>query len=119
MTHITFYKSSDVFYGFKEEGHTGFADEGSDILCSAISAMTMLVINTIEVGYTSSVDYTIAEDSTTVELIARGALMAYEKDDKKRYAVAGLMMSYYHQLRELQEEYYDFLSVEVIEKKCE
>ena len=30
--------------GFKLSGHAGFAEEGSDIVCSAVS---MLVINTI------------------------------------------------------------------------
>ena len=117
MTHVTFYKSSDVFYGFKEEGHTGFADEGSDILCAALSSMTMLVINAIEVGYGSCADYSIAEDSATAVLIAKGALAAYEKDSAKRYAVSGLILAYYHQLRELAEDYYDFLSVEVVERK--
>jgi len=116
MTHVTFYKSSDVFYGFKEQGHTGYGEEGNDILCSALSSMTMLIINAIEVAYESSVDYIIDDKSTTVELIAKGALSAYEKDDKKRYAVAGLMLAYYYQLKELAEEYYDFLSVEVVER---
>ena len=117
MTHVTFYKSNDVFYGFKEEGHAGFAEEGNDIVCSALSAMTMLVINAIEVGYSSSVDYIIADESATIELIAKGALMAFEKDEKKRYAVSGLILAYYNQLQDLTEEYYDYLSVEVIEKK--
>ncbi len=119
MTHVTFYKSADVFYGFKEEGHTGFAEEGEDILCAAISSMTMLVINAIEVGYSSTVDYSIGEEDATVVLIAKGALSAYEKDAAKRYAVSGLILAYYHQLRELAEEYYDNLSVEVIERKPE
>ena len=113
MTHVTFYKSSDVFYGFKEEGHTGFAEEGNDILCAALSAMTMLVINAIEVGYQSSVDYSIGEDTATAVLIANGALAAYEKDAAKRFAVSGLILAYYQQLKELTEEYYDYLDVEV------
>ena len=33
-----------VICGFKLSGHAGFAEEGSDIVCSAVS---MLVINTI------------------------------------------------------------------------
>ena len=119
MTHVTFYKSSDVFYGFKEEGHTGLAEEGEDILCAALSAMTMLVINAIEVGYSSHVDYSIGDDTATVVLTAKGALLDYEKDAAKRYAVSGLILAYYHQLKELAEEYYDNLSVEVVEKKPE
>ena len=38
---------------------------------------------------------------------------AYEDDEKKRYAVAGLIQAYYYQLMELIEEYYEFLEVEV------
>jgi uncharacterized protein YsxB (DUF464 family) len=49
MTTITFYKTNGIYYGFEEQGHTGFAESGDDILCSALSAMTMLIINAIEV----------------------------------------------------------------------
>ena len=117
MTNVTFYKSSDVFYGFKEEGHTGFGEEGDDILCAALSSMTMLVINAVEVGFQSEVDYSIDDTDASAVLIAKGALYAYEKDDKKRYAVSGLILAYYHQLKELEEEYYDYLSVKVVERK--
>ena len=64
MTKIIFYKSGNIFYGFEEKGHTGYAEAGEDILCSAISAMTMLIINAIEVGYASNVEYTIDEKTT-------------------------------------------------------
>ena len=59
MTKIIFYRSNGIFWGFEEQGHTGYADAGEDILCSALSAMTMLIINTIEVSYASDVDYEI------------------------------------------------------------
>ena len=117
MTRITFYKSKGVFYGFEEQGHAGFDDAGQDVLCSAISAMTMLVINAIEVAYGSTADYFIDDETTNVTLIARGALASYEKDDKKRYAIAGLILAYYEQLKELTEEYYDYLSVDVTERE--
>ena len=45
MTKVVFFKSGDNYWGFEEQGHSGFASSGEDILCSAISAMTMLVIN--------------------------------------------------------------------------
>ena len=48
MTKIVFYKQNGAFYGFRETGHTGFASAGHDVLCAALSAMTMLVINTLE-----------------------------------------------------------------------
>ena len=118
MTRITSYKSGDVFYGYEESGHSGFAEEGEDIVCAAISAMTMLVINAIEVVYASGVDYTIDDKSAKVFLIARGALPAFEKDAKKQFAVAGLIKAFYLQLLDLAEEYYDYLSVDVVEKAC-
>ena len=59
MTTVVFYKTGGIYYGFEEQGHTGFAESGEDILCSALSAMTMLIINTIEVAYASDVDYEI------------------------------------------------------------
>ena len=74
MTKVVFFKSNGVFWGFEEQGHSGFASSGEDILCSAISAMTMLVINAIEVAYTSDADYEIDEETANVRLIARGAL---------------------------------------------
>ncbi|MBQ9921105.1 MAG: ribosomal-processing cysteine protease Prp [Clostridia bacterium] len=47
MTKIVFHKWDNVFYGFSEHGHTGYGESGDDVLCAAISAMTMLIINTI------------------------------------------------------------------------
>ena len=59
MTKIVFFRSGGSFYGFEEQGHSGYADAGQDVLCAALSAMTMLIINTIEVAYASDVDYSI------------------------------------------------------------
>ena len=119
MTKVVFFKSNGVFWGFEEQGHSGFASSGEDILCSAISAMTMLVINAIEVAYTSEADYEIDEETANVRLTARGALPNYESDEKKNFAISGLIMGYYYQLNDLVEEYYDYLEVDVIEKEYE
>ena len=55
MTTIVFYKTNGIYYGFEEKGHAGYAESGEDILCSSISAMTMLIINAIEVTYGSMI----------------------------------------------------------------
>ena len=77
----------------------------------------MLVINAIEVAYASDVDYEIDEETTNVRVSSCSALPEYESDERKRYAISGLIMAYYYQLIDLVEEYYDYLDVEVIEKK--
>ena len=115
MTKIVFYKSNGVFYAFEEIGHTGYGEAGDDVLCAALSAMTMLIVNTIEVSYASSVDYMFDEETTDFKVIARGALPAYEADDQKRFAVSGLIQGYFYQLNDLIEEYYEFLEVEECE----
>ena len=117
MTTITFYKAGGFYYGFEEQGHTGFAESGDDILCSALSAMTMLIINAIEVTYASHVDYTIDEKTTDIRLIAKSALPKYEQDEKKQYAVSGLIQAYFYQLMDLVEEYYDYLDVKEVERE--
>lgn len=116
MTKITFYKWDNVFYGFSENGHTGYGESGDDVLCAALSAMTMLIINTIEVSYASDVDYTIDEMTTDIKLIAHGALPEYESDERKRFAVSGLIQAYYYQLNDMIEDYYDYLDVDVVEE---
>ena len=117
MTTITFYKTGGLYYGFEEQGHTGYAESGDDILCSALSAMTMLIINTIEVSYASSVDYTIDEETTDIKLICKSALPKYEKDEKKQFAISGLIQAYFFQLMDLVEEYYDYLDIKEVEKE--
>ena len=119
MTKIVFFRKNGVYYGFEEEGHTGYGEAGDDVLCAALSAMTMLVINTIEVGYASDVDYTVNEGATNITVKSRAALPEYEDDERKRYAVSGLFCSYFYQLNDLVEEYYDYLQVDVIDKDYE
>ena len=119
MTKIIFYRSNGLFWGFEEQGHTGYAEAGEDILCSALSAMTMLIINTIEVSYASDVDYEINDDDTRIVVTSKAALPEFESDERKRYAVSGLFMSYFYQLNDMVEEYYKFLEVDVIEKSYE
>ena len=117
MTTIIFYKTEGAYYGFEEKGHTGYGESGDDVLCAALSSMTMLIINTIEVSYACSVDYQIDEKTTDIKLIAKSALPKYEKDEKKQFAVSGLIQAYFFQLMDLVEEYYDYLDVKEIERE--
>ena len=116
MTKITFFRKDGVFWGFRETGHTGFGEEGDDILCSALSAMTMLILNTLEVAYKCPVDYKIDDRTTDITVKCLSALPKYEEDEKKRFAASGLIEGYYYQLKDLVEEYYEFLDVSTEER---
>ena len=116
MTKVVFLRRDGVYYGFREQGHAGYAEAGTDVLCAALSAMTMLIINAAEVAYASDIDYTIDEETTNISVICRSALPEFEEDERKRYAVSGLFLAYYYQLNDLLEEYYDYLEVEVVDE---
>ncbi|MBO4219518.1 MAG: ribosomal-processing cysteine protease Prp [Clostridia bacterium] len=114
MTKVIFYRADGIYYGFEEKGHTGFAESGNDILCAALSAMTMLIINTVEISYATNVEYTIDEETTDIRVMVHSILPENSgTDSEKRYAVSGLIEGYYYQLNDMLEDYYDYLDVEV------
>ncbi len=113
MTKVTFFRQNGIFWGFRESGHTGFGEEGDDILCAAISAMTMLILNTIEVAYKTSSEYTIDDVTTDIRVTVKEILTT--GDEKLRFAVSGLFEGYYYQLVDLTEEYYEFLDVDILD----
>ena len=119
MTKVVFFRNDGIFYGFQEQGHTGYGDEGFDILCAALSSMSMLIINSINVVFAGELDYTVDEGATEIAVQSKSALPEFEEDERKRYAISGLFMSYYIQLNDLMEEYYDYLQVEVVDKEYE
>ena len=116
MTTITFYKTGGFYYGFEEQGHTGYGESGDDVLCAALSSMTMLLVNAIEISYASNVDYTIDEKTTDITVKCMSALPGHEKDEKKQFAAEGLIRGYFYQINDLTEEYFDYLDVDVIDQ---
>ncbi len=49
MTKITFYQNhAGQYTGFEVRNHSGFGEEGSDIVCAAISALTINTVNSLE-----------------------------------------------------------------------
>ena len=116
MTKVTFYRHNGVFWGFRETGHTGFGTEGDDILCSALSAMTMLLLNTLEIAYKADFDYTIDDKDASVTVTCNSALPNGNADEKVQFAAAGLFEGYYYQLVDMTEEYYEYLDVTILEK---
>jgi uncharacterized protein YsxB (DUF464 family) len=68
MTHITIYKSSATnrTVGFKSAGHAGYAEEGSDIICSAISVLTINTINSIEQFTDAVYDMSVDDEEASI-----------------------------------------------------
>jgi len=47
MITITIYRTKDIINGFIVEGHSGFAEEGSDIVCASGSILSYTALNSI------------------------------------------------------------------------
>ena len=49
MIHVTIYETKDHQYiGFNCIGHAGYSEIGEDIVCAAVSALTITCVNSIE-----------------------------------------------------------------------
>ena len=116
MTKVVFYKQHGVFYGFHEIGHAGYGEFGTDIICSALSAMTMLIVNPVETVWGCDVSYKIDDETTDITVTVKEALPKYASSEEKQFAVSGLIEGYYYQLMDLLEDYSDFIDVDIEEK---
>lgn len=48
MITVEIRKSGEEYAGFSSKGHAGYAEEGYDIICAAVSVLTVNTINSIE-----------------------------------------------------------------------
>ena len=48
MITVTIYKNSNQYIGFTVKGHADYAEEGFDIICAAVSVLTVNTVNSIE-----------------------------------------------------------------------
>ena len=57
MIKVTFFKKGNEISGFELSGHSGYAEQGADIICSAVSSAAYMVANTITdiIGVSASV----------------------------------------------------------------
>ena len=76
-------------------------------------AYTTDLTNSMWQEYNSTVDLKTIKHVAFTFYNADGTLAEFEADERKRYAVSGLFLSYFYQLSELREEYYEYLDVEV------
>lgn len=48
MIKIEIHKSGQQYKGFRSQGHAGYAEDGYDIICAAVSVLTVNAVNSIE-----------------------------------------------------------------------
>ena len=126
MTTITFFRSEGVYYGFEESGHVGYGDWGEDPFCAMLSSITMYIVDVVEDVYHGKVHYDINADDTVITVRSPSALPAFESDERVRFAVSGLFLTYYMMLEDmiLHDDMYEFtkesgFTVKVVDKDYE
>ena len=68
MTKVTIYKNvKNECVGFKALGHAGYAEEGEDIVCAAISILTINTMNAIETFTDADVSLETDDESGFIE----------------------------------------------------
>lgn len=48
MIKVAFFRREGSLIGFESEGHAGYAEYGSDIVCAAVSAVLITAVNGLE-----------------------------------------------------------------------
>lgn len=104
MTTVTFLKQGDLFLGFKAFGHSGYADEGEDIVCSAISSATIMTANTITDVLNIKANVTVSDGRLELELPQNEA----EKADA---VMQGLLLH----MNALKEQYPKYIKLKISE----
>ena len=106
MTTVTFYMEGERIVGFTVQGHSGYADEGSDIICAAVTSavrLTECAVNDV-LGLQAGVKVNDQDASITLKLPRN---LEGEADQVSQTLLAALMVY----LVQLQEEYPEHINV--------
>ena len=103
MTRVTFSSREDKLLSVDILGHAGYADEGEDIVCAAISSAVMLTHALLFDVQKIPVDTLIEDEGAHIRItLPHGAGVARGQD-----ALRALQMHF----TELEQNYSDFLNV--------
>ncbi len=106
MTTVTFHSANNRMDGFVVEGHSGYAEAGSDIVCAAISSVVGVTECTINEVLGLAAPVKVKEDEGYVSLRLPGGL-SQTIEHTCQNLLAGMLVY----LQALSEEYPDNLIV--------
>ena len=99
-----FLNSKNKFSGFRISGHSGYGDEGSDIVCASVSSAAMLAANMITENFGISAD--VSAENNVLELKTKNI-----PDNSAAYKVINALYSH---LECIQEDYSENITVRII-----
>ena len=107
MTRVTFTKGENLPYErIQTEGHSGYGEEGTDIICAAISSATELVVNILE-QFSIDLNIEVDEEAPSVLVI----ILDGENNRKKKDTVKNIVEGYKGYITDLAEAYPEFIEI--------
>ena len=105
MTRCEFFTENERINGFSVSGHSGYAEEGSDIVCAAISAVVTMAEATINDVCGAKAKVRVKEgDNPRITLTLPASC---EEEESVQAVLAGMMLT----LAGLRDDYPDYIEV--------
>ncbi|MCB6365062.1 ribosomal-processing cysteine protease Prp [Intestinibacillus massiliensis] len=106
MTKVVFTKQRGAFRSVSVTGHAGYADEGEDIVCAAITSAMQLTHVLLDDVLLLDIDTEVDQEATFIRIVLPDGLTADEAREAQ-HALRALRVHY----GELEKEYAQFIHV--------
>ena len=104
MTRCEFFTEDDRITGFSVSGHSGYAENGQDIVCAAISAVVTMAEATINDVCGAKAKVRVRDDQARITLTLP---VSCDEEDTVQAVLAGMMVT----LCNLRDDYPHYIEV--------
>ncbi len=104
MTKCEFFTEGDRITGFSISGHSGYAENGSDIVCAAISAVVTMAEATINDVCGAKAKVRVKDADARISLTLP---VSCDEEESVQAVLAGMMLT----LCSLRDDYPDYIEV--------
>ena len=104
MTRCEFFTADERITGFSVSGHSGYAENGSDIVCAAVSAVVTMAEATINDVCGAKAKVRVKNDDARITLTLPASC---DEEESVQAVLAGMMLT----LAGMRDDYPDYIEV--------
>ena len=104
MTRCEFFTENDRITGFSVSGHSGYAENGADIVCAAVSAVVTMAEATINDVCGAKAKVRVKDEQARISLTLP---VSCDEEETVQAVLAGMMVT----LCSLRDDYPDYIEV--------
>ncbi len=105
MTKLIFFKNGEHYIGFSCKDHSGYAQEGYDIVCAAISSAVQITAAYLEKFFTQDIKLTVDEQNALIEVKCNGFFLEADRQ-------ISILEDF---VKELSTQYSDYITFDYLE----